>query len=296
MAKHDKTTAAEDLDKIKLEGDPGTTDPMGIFNDPPVLPNRTVDLNNQKTIDVLAQDNVMYPRTDADTDMPFKALPKTVTAARTGRGLRYFYTGDNLVDEKNVISQPKYTGSKEEIFQEYFKLKTDAERSELFNTMKLLGYYQDGKPSQQALLGYGLNPGDERAMANFMVQLANNKGRTMKALVNLITTGGMKIPEGLGGSGSGRVISVVSPEDAAREAGNAFFKLLGRAPTSAEIKFAVKAVQDNDRSRQLSRTVDPTSLGVAAEQQAKQASPGEFGAYSAGKALNQIFSLMKAPQ
>ena len=294
MANDDKTTAAEDVNKIKLEGDPGTTDPMGISNDLPVLPNRTVDFNNQKTRDVLVQENAMYPRTDADT--PFEALPKTVTVVRGGRGLRYFYTGDSLVDEKNVISRGPYRGDEAQIIEEYFKLKTDAERSELFNTMKLLGYYQDGKPSRQALLGYGLTPDDKRAMSEFMIQFANSKGRTMKALVDLITTGGMKIPEGLGSSGSGRVISVVSPEDAAKEAGNAFFKLLGRAPTPAEIKFAVKAVQDNDRSRQLSRTVDPTSLGVAAEQQAKQASPGEFGAYSAGKALNQIFSLMKAPQ
>jgi hypothetical protein len=127
-------------------------------------------------------------------------------------------------------------------------------------------------------------------MRDFMLQLANNKGRTMKALVDLYATGAMKFPTGL--AGGGRTVSVVSREDAAKQTGNAFFELLGRAATPAEVKIAVQAIQDMDRKRQLSNVENPTSLGVAAEQQAMKASPGEFGAYSAGKAINQIFSLL----
>ena len=107
--------------------------------------------------------------------------------------------------------------------------------------------------------------------------------------VNLWTSGDFVGPPSMG---TGRTVSVVSREDAAKQTGDAFFQLLGRAATPAEVKIAVQAIQDMDRQRQLSNVEDPTTLGVAAEQQAMKASPGEFGAYSAGKAINQVFSLL----
>ena len=298
----DNTTASQDLAEMNLIGDPGVTS-TGMPVDPNavVLPERLIDLTNTKNLDKLKTEAQSSPRAtsigkDEKLFQPAVGLaaklPSTLKAQRGPGGTRWVYVGEDLVDENNVL-QPKYTGNSEDIYREYFKIKNDADRSQLFQTIQRLGYYQDtaqGKPSAQALQGDGLTSADERAMRDFMVQLANNKGRTMKALVDLYATGAMKFPTGL--AGGGRTISVVSREDAAKQTGNAFFELLGRAATPAEIKAAVQVIQNMDRQRQLSNVEDPTSLGVAAEQQAMKASPEEFGAYSAGKAINQVFSLL----
>lgn len=291
--KDNKTTSSQDVQAQGLTEDPNVIGSEVPFVEEKVVkPQRIVDLSSTKTLDYLKVESAVSPRTSAVGVAA--TLPTTLRGQRGPGGTQWVYEGDNLVDEKNVISRPPYKGTKEEIYQEYFKLKNDAERSQFFTTMDRLGYYQNtaqGKPSQQALRGLGLTNADTAAMEDFMLQLANNKGRTMKALVDLVATGGIKIPEGLGG-GSGRTVSVVSREDATKQIGNAFFQLLGRAPTPEEIKLGVQAVQNADRQRQLSKVEDPASLGVAAETQAKKVSPGEFGAYSAGKAINQIFSLL----
>ena len=91
--------------------------------------------------------------------------------------------------------------------------------------MKRLGYYGDQKPSPQALRGLGLTSADAGALQDFM-WLSNSKCRTIKALVDLVATGGMIVPDGL--AGGGRTVSVVSREDAAKQTGTAFFELLGR--------------------------------------------------------------------
>jgi hypothetical protein len=298
----DNTTASQDLAEMNLIGDPGVAS-TGMPVDPNavVLPERLIDLTNTKNLDKLEAEAQSSPRAtsigkDEKLFQPAVGLaaklPSTLKAQRGPGGTRWVYVGEDLVDENNVL-QPKYTGNSEDIYREYFKIKNDADRSQLFQTIERLGYYQDtaqGKPSAQALQGDGLTSADERAMRDFMVQLANNKGRTMKALVDLYATGAMKFPTGL--AGGGRTVSVVSREDAAKQTGNAFFELLGRAATPAEIKIAVQAIQDMDRERQLSNVENPMTLGVAAEQQAMKASPEEFGAYSAGKAINQVFSLL----
>ena len=303
----DNTTAASKLDEMKLTGDTGAAS-TGLAPDPNavVLPERVLDLTNTKNLDALRVEAGSSPRATSVGKEGQKnyqplfqpavglaaTLPSTLKAQRGPGGTRWVYVGEDLVDENNVL-QPKYTGSSEDIYREFFRLNNDADRSQLFQTMERLGYYQNtaqGKPSPMALQGDGLTNTDEAAMRDFMLQLANNKGRTMKALVNLYATGAMKFPTGL--AGGGRTVSVVSREDAAKQTGNAFFELLGRAATPAEVKIAVQAIQDMDRKRQLSNVENPTTLGVAAEQQAMQASPGEFGAYSAGKAINQIFSLL----
>jgi hypothetical protein len=303
----DNTTAASKVTEMGLTGDTGVTS-TGLAPDPNavVLPERVLDLTNTKNLDALKVEAGYSPRATSVGKEGQKnyqplfqpavglaaTLPSTLKAQRGPGGTRWVYVGENLVDENNVL-QPKYTGSSEDIYKEFFRLKNDADRSQLFQTMERLGYYQNtaqGKPSPMALQGDGLTNTDEAAMRDFMLQLANNKGRTMKALVNLYATGAMKFPTGL--AGGGRTVSVVSREDAAKQTGNAFFELLGRAATPAEVKIAVQAIQDMDRKRQLSNVENPTTLGVAAEQQAMQASPGEFGAYSAGKAINQIFSLL----
>ena len=303
----DNTTAASKVTEMGLTGDTGVAS-TGLAPDPNavVLPERVLDLTNTKNLDALRVEAGSSPRATSVGKEGQKnyqplfqpavglaaTLPSTLKAQRGPGGTRWVYVGEDLVDENNVL-KPKYTGSSEDIYKEFFRLKNDADRSQLFQTMERLGYYQNtaqGKPSPMALQGTGLTNTDEAAMRDFMLQLANNKGRTMKALVNLYATGAMKFPTGL--AGGGRTVSVVSTEDAAKQTGTSFFELLGRAPTPAELKSAVAFIQGKDRSRQLSNTENPTSLPVAAEQQAKKASPGEFGAYSAGKAVNQIFSLL----
>lgn len=298
----DNTTASQDVANIGLIGDTGVNS-TGMVADPNavVLPERLIDLTNTKNLDKLKTEAQSSPRAtsigkDEKLFQPAVGLaaklPSTLKAQRGPGGTRWVYVGEDLVDENNVLKS-KYTGTSEDIYREFFRLKNDADRSQLFQTMERLGYYQgtaQGKPSLQALQGIGLTNTDESAMRDFMLQLANNKGRTMKALVDLYATGAMKFPAGL--AGGGRTVSVVSREDAAKQTGNAFFELLGRAATPAEVKIAVQAIQDMDRKRQLSNVENPTTLGVAAEQQAMKASPGEFGAYSAGKAINQIFSLL----
>jgi len=298
----DNTTASQDVAEMKLVGDTGVNS-TGMVADPNavVLPERLIDLTNTKNLDKLKTEAQSSPRAtsigkDEKLFQPAVGLaaklPSTLKAQRGPGGTRWVYVGEDLVDENNVLKS-KYTGTSEDIYREFFRLKNDADRSQLFQTMERLGYYQgtaQGKPSLQALQGIGLTNTDESAMRDFMLQLANNKGRTMKALVDLYATGAMKFPAGL--AGGGRTVSVVSREDAAKQTGNAFFELLGRAATPAEVKIAVQAIQDMDRKRQLSNVENPTTLGVAAEQQAMKASPGEFGAYSAGKAINQIFSLL----
>jgi len=289
MSKDDgKQTAAEELTQAKDPGVAGSVDSEIPFLGERVLkPQRIVDLTSTKTLDYLKKESDINPRPSA---VGLAAtLPATLRGQRGPSGTQWVYEGDNLVDEKNVISRPPYKGDREEIYQEFFKLKNDADRSQFFTTMQRLGYYGNNKPSTQALRGLGLTDTDTAAMQDFMLQLANNKGRTMKALVDLVASGAIRVPESMG---SGRTVSVVSREDAAKQTGNAFFQLLGRAATPAEIKAAVQVIQSMDRQRQLSNVEDPTSLGVAAEQQAMKASPGEFGAYSAGKAINQVFSLL----
>jgi hypothetical protein len=298
----DNTTASQDVANIGLVGDTGVNS-TGMVADPNavVLPERLLDLTNTQNLDRLKDEAAYSPRaTSIGKDQKLfqpavgfaATLPSTLKAQRGPGGTRWVYVGEDLVDENNVLKS-KYTGTSEDIYREFFRLKNDADRSQLFQTMERLGYYQgtaQGKPSSQALQGNGLTNADESAMRDFMLQLANNKGRTMKALVDLYATGAMKFPAGL--AGGGRTVSVVSREDAAKQTGNAFFELLGRAATPAEVKIAVQAIQDMDRKRQLSNVENPTTLGVAAEQQAMKASPGEFGAYSAGKAINQVFSLL----
>ena len=72
---------------------------------------------------------------------------------------------------------------------------------------------------------------------------------------------------------------------------DAWFSVLKRPPTPGEMKQAALTIQQNERARASSKTMDPTSLKTAATLQAQQRSPGEFAAASAGNALTRMFSL-----
>jgi len=287
----DGKNSQQNIDTLIAEGDPGVTGAQG---EETTVPKRTpivINPNNLITQKTLQEEAGIYPRPNIagmdSTSLPGK-LPQTVTVQRGPGGSKWFYTGEKLVNEDDAPSRPQYDPNSE-IDSEFFKLKNEAERNQFFKALVALGYYgENGKPSPAALYGISLSGADTTAIGNFMVT-ANDRRRTMKALVNLWTSGDFVGPPSMG---TGRTVSVVSREDAAKQTGDAFFQLLGRAATPAEVKIAVQAIQDMDRKRQLSNVEDPTTLGVAAEQQAMKAAPGEFGAYSAGKAINQVFSLL----
>ena len=282
----EQQTAAEEIVQAKDPGVVGVTaeDQFQL----PYNPSRIIDLNDTTTLANLEQESTSgFER--AVPDPVFPKLPKTVEILRGPNSSQVFYKGEGLIDENNrLVRLTKYIPN-QDINDEFFRVKNKADRNLLFTTMQKLGYYGDRKPSLQALEGTGLTYDDRNAMESFMF-LANSKGRTMRALVDLVAIG--QIPSVAGVGGTGRAISVVSREDAAKQTGNTFFELLGRAPTEAELKTAIQAIQSADRERQLSNTEDPAALSVAAEEQTKKASPGEFAAYSAGKAVNQIFSLL----
>ena len=215
-------------------------------------------------------------------------LPTTVSRGRGGPN-SYVYTGPKLVEDNKLVRNPYnvYTAEGNDVSSEYFQIKNEEERVQLFATVQRMGYYGAQKPSALALSGSGLSNADRGALIDFF-DFANIKGVTWRQLLKDVSGGKIN----LGATGSGRKISVVSREDASRNIGDAFFTILGRAPTPEEIKVGVKAIQDADRSRQSSGTEDPASLAAAAAGQAQKASPGEAGAYSMGKALNQVFALL----
>ena len=288
----DGKNSQQNIDTLIAEGDPGVAGAQGQETTAPKRTPIVIDPNNLVTQKTLKEEQINFPRpkiAGMDPESLSAVLPQTVTVQRGPGGSKWFYTGEKLVDEDDAPSRPQYDLSSD-INTEFFKLKNnEAERNQFFKALVALGYYgENGKPSPAALYGISLSGADTNAIANFMVT-ANDRRRTMKALVNLWTSGDFVGPPSMG---TGRTVSVVSREDAAKQTGDAFFQLLGRAATPAEVKIAVQAIQDMDRKRQLSNVEDPTTLGVAAEQQAMKASPGEFGAYSAGKAINQVFSLL----
>jgi hypothetical protein len=288
----DGKNSQQNIDTLIAEGDPGVAGAQGQETTVPKRTPIVINPNNLITQKTLQEEAAIYPRPNIagmDSESLFAKLPQTVTVQRGPGGSKWFYTGEKLVDEDDAPSRPQYDLSSD-INTEFFKLKNnEAERNQFFKALVALGYYgENGKPSPAALYGISLSGADTNAIGNFMVT-ANDRRRTMKALVNLWISGDFVGPPSMG---TGRTVSVVSREDAAKQTGDAFFQLLGRAATPAEVKIAVQAIQDMDRQRQLSNVEDPTTLGVAAEQQAMKASPGEFGAYSAGKAINQVFSLL----
>lgn len=287
----DGKNSQQNIDTLIAEGDPGVTNTQGEETTAPKRTPIVINPNNPATQKIIQEEAGVYPRPNIagmDPSSLPALLPQTVTVQRGPGGSKWFYTGEKLVDEDDAPSRSIYDPNSE-IDTEFFKLKNEAERNQFFKALVALGYYgENGKPSPAALYGISLSGADTTAIGNFMVT-ANDRRRTMKALVNLWTSGDFVGPPSMG---TGRTVSVVSREDAAKQTGDAFFQLLGRAATPAEVKIAVQAIQDMDRQRQLSNVEDPTTLGVAAEQQAMKASPGEFGAYSAGKAINQVFSLL----
>jgi hypothetical protein len=296
------TTADEDLSKAGIDSGTGAVaetpiipDLGGKYVSPSnspyeatgfLYPTRVINIKDPTTQLLLQEDLAKFSPVGA-TGLA-NTLPTTVSRGRGGPN-SYVYTGAKLVEGNKVVRNPYnvYTAEGNDVSSEYFQIKNEEERVQLFATVQRMGYYGAQKPSALALSGSGLSNADKGALIDFF-DFANIKGVTWRQLLKDVSGGKINI----GATGSGRKISVVSREDASRNIGDAFFTILGRPPTPEEIKIGVKAIQDADRSRQSSGTEDPASLAAAAAGQAQKASPAEAGAYSMGKALNQVFALL----
>lgn len=210
----------------------------------------------------------------------------TVRAAgRRGPNMPYIYTGPQLVDETGHISGQGYSANGSDINAEFFGVKTAAERATMIATATKLGLFFSNKPSNAMLSGSGLSNSDSAAIQG-LLDYSNGIGRTWRATAELVASGMIHST-----SGGGAAYSVVSTEDAMAAAKDAWFSVLKRPPTSAEMKQAALTIQQNERARAQGKNMDPISLKTAATLQAQQRSPGEYAATSAGNALTRMFSL-----
>jgi hypothetical protein len=199
------------------------------------------------------------------------------------------YVGPSLVDENNNIVRVSYSDDGSDIGPEYWNLQTDADRSLLLKTAQRLGYYGDGKPSDVAVKGFGLQNEDKRAIQD-LLDFSVGLGRTWKAVAGMVAGGVIAV--GNVSSGGGRAYSTVSKKDAEQALTEASFRYLGRALTKNEINAAVQRIQAEERAAAMGRTEDPASLSVAAKGQVEAISPAEATAYKVGGAINRIFALL----
>jgi hypothetical protein len=226
-------------------------------------------------------------RNDQLIDPSFQGK-SSVRASGMGRAenMYYIYTGPQLVDENGSIAGQGYSANGSDINVEFFGVKTAAERATMIATATKLGLFFGNKPSGAMVSGSGLSNSDSSAI-QALLDYSNGIGRTWRATAELVSSGMITAAGGGGGSS----YSVVSTEDAMAAAKDAWFSVLKRPPTSAEMKQAALTIQQNERSRAQGKSMDPVSLGTAAKEQAQKTSPGEYAAASAGNALTRMFSL-----
>jgi hypothetical protein len=193
-------------------------------------------------------------------------------------------------DYGNTFIRPGagYAGDGSDINYEYFSITNKQDRDLLISTAQKLGYYGSNKPSQAAMAGTGYSNTDANAWQS-LFNYSTGQGVTWRNLGMQVAQG--KIPTVPTG-GSGRTVRVTSTEDVKTSLYNAFFTALKRPPTKEEIGLAITTIQSNERARGMGDSMDATSLGVAAREQASKASPGEAGAVSAGTAIDRMFRLI----
>jgi len=216
-----------------------------------------------------------------------EAAGHQLRSVRTPQGIISYYDQDLLVNEDNDIARPQYDAGGADVLSEYASIINPVERSAFLTTLKDYLFYGDDKPSDLAMSGRGLESKDERAIQAFL-NYSSGQGRTWRAMLPIIQGTAKIAPSG----GSGRRVSVVSTEDATRIFREESLRLLGRMPTQQEIRAAVSTIQSQQRSRGAGGSMDAPSVTTAAQEQAKQAAPGERAAQSAGQAINQIFALL----
>ena len=221
--------------------------------------------------------------------------PKTGNFRKpTGVNVGYvIYEGPQLVDVDdygNSFIRPGggYAKDGSDINYEFFSITRKQDRDLLLSTAVKLGLYGNSKPSQAAVAGTGFNNTDASALQG-LFDYSTKNGVTWKNLGMQVSQG--KIPTVPTG-GSGRIVRVTSTENVKTSVYDAFFTALQRPPTPEEIKLAVSVIQSNERKAGMGDTMDATSLSVAARNQARQASPGEAAAVSAGTAIDRMFRLI----
>jgi hypothetical protein len=204
-----------------------------------------------------------------------------------------YYEGPQLVDvdrlgNKFIRPGSGYAADGSDVNTEYFSITNKEDRAMLLSTAQKLGFYGDRKPSPSAVAGTGLQSYDGNAI-QMLFDYSVGQGVTWRNLATQVASG--RIPPVTGG-GSGKVVRVTSTENVKTSVYDAFFRALQRPPTPEDIKLAVSVIQSNERKAGMGDTMDATSLGVAARNQARQASPGEAAAVSAGTAIDRIFRLI----
>lgn len=212
-------------------------------------------------------------------------------AAGGNPSLPVVYFGPQLIDEssgKARIAGPGYASNGDDVNAEFFGVSSPAERATLIATATKLGLFFNSKPSPAMIAGTGLNNTDATAVQG-LLDYSTKSGYTWRTVADRLSSGTLATP--IVGGGTGTAVSVVSTEDAMAAAKDAWFSVLKRPPTPGEMKQAALTIQQKERSRSSSKTMDPTSLKTAATLQAQQRSPGEFAAVSAGNALTRMFSL-----
>ena len=200
----------------------------------------------------------------------------------------FVYSGPQLFDENGRLSGKTYAADGSDIDAEFFGVKNAAERATMISTAEKLGFFFGSKPSAAMIAGTGADTSDRRAIQMLLDYGVRNQ-MTWQAVANGLASG--KINPGVI-SGGGASYSVVSTEDAMSAVGEEFFRILKRPPTPAEARQAALNIQNTERARATGRSMDPTSLNVAAREQAKSAAPTEYAANAAGDALTRIFSLL----
>jgi hypothetical protein len=204
-----------------------------------------------------------------------------------------YYEGPQLVDvddygNKFIRPGGGYAKDGSDINYEYFSITNKQDRDLMFSTAQKLGFYGSNKPSQSAIAGTGFNNTDANALQS-LYDYSTSQGVTWKNLGMQVASGRIPtVPTG----GSGRTVRVTSTEDIKTSLFDAFFTALGRAPTPEDIRLSVSAIQSSERKAGMGDSMDPTSLGVAARNQARQASPGEAAAVSTGTAIDRMFRLI----
>jgi hypothetical protein len=212
-------------------------------------------------------------------------------AAGGNPSLPVIYYGSQLIDETSGqarIAGPGYAANGDDVQAEFFGVTSPADRATLISTAQKLGLFFNSKPSPSMVAGTGLNNTDANAVQG-LLNYSTKSGYTWRTVAARLSSGMIASPIISGGGGSS--YSVVSTEDAMAAAKDAWFSVLKRPPTAAEMKQAAITIQQNERARAQGNTMDPTSLKTAAVQQAQQTSPGEYAATSAGNALTRMFSL-----
>jgi hypothetical protein len=283
----DQGTGQSSADLLKEQGlvEPGAS---GIGQPTTIMPKTTATSGTNIALPVLMmpdKNDFAMAQQDELIDPSFRGKN---TLIRTGQNTWTYY-GPQLVTENGRLSGGTYSSDGSDIASEFFSVRTAAERQTMISTAQKLGLFYGSKPSGAMMSGTGLDASDQRAVQALLDFSVRNK-LTWRAVAAKLSSGDIAPSAGGGGSGGG--YSVVSTEDAMESVREEFFRVLKRPPTPAEARQAAINIQQAERSRATGGSMDPTSLGVAAREQATKAAPGEFAANSAGSAMTRIFALL----